>query len=347
MKNIVGITYNLKAEWQSIATDPVDASAEYDKPQTIEAIVKALESHDYEVVRIGNVHQLLKIIDNLNVDIVFNLCEGEKGRNRESQVPILLEMKGIPYIGADALSQGLTLDKIVAKKLFKSEGIPTARYFQAQSTDGLEELNTIGYPLIVKTRHEGSSKGISQKSKVNNLEELSRQVKLINQTYDQPALVEEFIRGTEYTVPVLGNKYPLAMPVVQVSIDGNVNLGEEFYTNERIYSTAVEYICPAQIDEKLCLYLQALAVKVFSCVECREFGRVDFRVDENNNPYVLEINPLPSLDLKDVFNIFPQLFGSDYAGVLDHVIKLGMERNGLIMDYEDSAHPFNRQLESV
>jgi len=149
---------------------------------------------------------------------------------------------------------------------------------------------------------------------------------MINETYDQPALVEEFIKGTEFTVAVLGNEVPVAMPVVQVSIDGNVALGEEFYAHDRISSDSLQYVCPARISDELTALIQDTAVRVFKCVGCRDWGRVDFRVDENDNPYVLEINPLPSLDVQDVFNIFPNVFGSNYDEILNKIVDFALKR---------------------
>lgn len=329
MGKTIGLTYNLKTDWVRGPDDPYDVNAELDKPHTIEKIVQAFEAGGHRVKKIGNVHDLLKQIDHLDVDIVFNICEGTLGRNRESQVPMLLELKGIPYVGADALTLGITLDKVVAKKLFISEGIPTARYFVAESTKDLEKQNTFGYPLIVKTIHEGSSKGISQDSRVENCEGLKRQVHLINTVYKQPALCEEFIKGMEFTVAVLGNEPPQAMPIVQVSIDGDTNLGDEFYTFERISSTALQYVCPANISAELTRKIHDLAVRVYKCVGCRDLGRVDFRVDPKGNPYVLEINPLPSMDPKDSFNIFPKVIGSSYDAVLNQILGFALARYGL------------------
>jgi len=325
----IGITYDLKSDWNRSETDPADISAEFDKPETVQRIIAALKRGGHRVQKIGNVDSLLKQIDDLDVDIVFNVCEGRFGRNRESQVPVLLEMKGIPFVGGDGLTLAMTLDKIVAKKMFISENIPTPRFFEVKNVKMIEKLNTIDFPLIVKTRHEGSSKGISQRSRVNDMDSLKRQVELINTTYGQSALVEEFIKGTEFTVAVLGNDEPQAMPVVQVSIDGNVHLGDEFYTHERILSDNLQYICPAAISVELTKKIQDLAVRVYKCVECRDFGRVDFRLDEQDNLYVLEINPLPSLDVQDVFNIFPNVLGSSYDEVVNQVVDFALKRYGL------------------
>src|SRR5262245_45507196 len=299
----IGLTYNLKTDWAIGSDEPKDSNAEFDKPETIERVVKALEANGHKVQKIGNAEALLKVIDGLDVDIVLNLAEGRRGRNRESEVPVILEMKGIPFVGSDGLTMGITLDKVVAKKIFISEGIPTPKFFTAEKGDNVEKLNTIGYPLIVKTSQEGSSKGISKDSKVTNLEQLKERVRYVTETYSQPALVEQFIKGMECTVAVIGNTPPQVMPIIQTCIDGKLNLGEEFYTNARIYSDAIKYLCPAKFSDQLTQKVQDICLRVYKAVGCRDFGRIDLRIDENENPYVLEINPLPSLDKEDVFNL--------------------------------------------
>jgi len=341
----IGITYDLKTDWVKNESDPADINAEFDKPETLEMIIAAIESGGHRVTRIGNVHKLIKCVESLDVDFVYNMCEGKSGRNRESQVPIILEMHNIPFLGADALSLGVTLDKIMAKKVFIGQGIPTPRYFQAVATDDLERLNTIGFPLIVKTKHEGSSKGIHKDSRVENTDTLRQRIEFINRAYQQPALVEEFISGREFTVPVLGNTCPQAMPVVQVCIDGELELNDRFYTNDRIYSAALKYLCPARITKDLTKKIQDLAVKVFKAVDCRDLARIDFRVNQQGQPYVLEINPLPTMDKEDVFHVFPQLFGLDFNSIVNIILNISLSRYGLIdQTEEDLLKPFYQEV---
>jgi len=330
MGKIIGITYDLKSDWQGCEADPVDAAAELDGHKTIECLQTALESAGHKVVLIGGARQLIsrQTRGDLKVDVVFNISEGFKGRNRESQVPAILDLYNIPFVGADALSLGVTLDKVVAKKCFIADGIPTARYFKANSTDDLSALNTIGFPLFVKTLHEGTSKGITQASRVENLGQLKAQVERINRDYKQPALVEEFIKGDEFTVGVIGNNPPVAMPVVQYAIAGKTTLGNEFYSYQHVVEKSVEYICPAPIDEKLALCLQDLAVRAYKSVDCRDFGRVDFRVDQAGNPYVLEINPLPNLGPDDVFVLFAKVKGMSYNQIINKIMDEALTRLG-------------------
>lgn len=325
----IGLTYNLKSDWKRQADDPVDAAAELDGVSTVESIERALKAGGHSVKRVGNAFKLLSTIDDLDVDIVFNICEGFRGRNRESEVPLILEMHGIPFVGADALTLGITLDKVLAKKCFMADGVPTARFFRAYTGDDLKKLNTIGFPLLVKTSQEGTSKGLTASSRVQTLEELQTQIDIINKVYKQPALVEEFISGTEFTVPVIGNKDPKAMPVVQYKMNGSLNLGDHFYTYQHVVEKSVEYLCPAQISKSFAEELQRIAVAAYKSVDCRDFGRVDFRVDKKGNPYVLEINPLPNLSEEEVFGLFPKVVGTTYAKVLNQIVELALERYSL------------------
>jgi D-alanine-D-alanine ligase len=325
----VGLTYDLKTDYKFKEGDPLDANAEFDHPTTIDVIGKAIAANGFKVKKIGNAANLLEKIDNLGVDIVFNISEGLTGRNRESQVPILLEMAGVPFVGADALTLGLTLDKVMAKKIFIAEGIPTPRFFEVNSAETLVNHDHCKFPLIVKPRFEGSSKGLSESSRVENTDELKKQVDFITRTYKQPALVEEFISGQEFTVAIVGNENPEIMPVVQIKIDGKLKLKDKFYTFARITSDRLEYVCPAKIAHELKKKLDDLALRVYRSVECRDFGRVDFRVDNDGKPYVLEINPLPSLSTEDVFMLIAKNIGITYEQMVGKILNSAITRNGL------------------
>lgn len=337
----VGLTFDLKGDWQPGPKDPVDANAEFDKDITVNNIAAALTKGGHQTRKIGNVHKLLAEIDHLDVDIIFNICEGRGSRNRESQVPVLLDIKGIPFVGSDGLTLGVTLDKIVAKKCFIADGIPTPKYFAAMSRADIPPESSLKFPMFVKASCEGTSKSLTEKSRVTDYASLCEQVEHVARTYRQPALVEEFIRGTEFTVAVLGNDGidggPKAMPVCQVSIDGNVQLGDLFYDYERIFSPNLRYVCPAKISDDLKKKLQDYSVRAYRSVGCRDFGRVDFRVDDSGQPYVLEINPYPSLGPDDVFNIFPQSMGSTYEETVNKILHFALERTGLLRKNEKAA----------
>ncbi|MFN7169931.1 MAG: D-alanine--D-alanine ligase, partial [Candidatus Omnitrophota bacterium] len=169
MEKIVGLTYDLKDDYIFKEYDPPDANAEFDHWQTIRAIEKALLKEGNRVVHIGNVHNLLRKLEKLKVDIVFNIAEGIHGRNRESQVPVILELKGIPFVGSDGLTLGITLDKLFAKKIFLAEGIPTPNFLEISHLETIGKFS-LNFPLIVKPRYEGSSKGLSPDSLVKDVE---------------------------------------------------------------------------------------------------------------------------------------------------------------------------------
>ena len=324
----VGMTYNVKSEFQLRPGDPPDLNAEFDHEETIGNIEKALRNGGHEVVRIGNARTLLERVGRLNVDIVFNIAEGYEGRNRESQVPIVLEMLRIPFVGADGLTLGLTLDKVLTKKVLIAEGIPTPRFFEMDDPEKLWQAD-LTYPLIVKLRYEGSSKGLTEKSLVNTPEELLRQVQFLMETYKQPSVfIEEFIEGREFTVAIIGNEAPEVCPVVQVRLDGETDLGRKFYTFAYLRHGA-DYICPAPIPEPLARQMQELALRTYQSVECRDFGRVDFRVDRRGKPYVLEINPLPSLSVEDVFMHVAKPKGLTYDQVVNRIFDAALVRCGL------------------
>ncbi|MEW6101408.1 MAG: ATP-grasp domain-containing protein [Candidatus Omnitrophota bacterium] len=325
----VGLTYDLKTDYKFKEGDPPDANAEFDHPSTIQVINDAIQAQGVKVKKIGNASELLEKIDNLGVDIVFNISEGIAGRNRESQVPILLEMAGVPFVGADALTLGVTLDKVMAKKIFIAEKIPTPKFFEIKDSSDLTNTDHCKFPLIVKPRFEGSSKGLTENSRVTNKEELKKQVEYITLAYKQPALIEEFISGQEFTVAIVGNSPPEVMPVVQIKIDGRLRLNDKFYTFARITSDRLEYICPAKVNQELRKKLEDLALRTYNAVECRDFGRVDFRVDNEGNPYVLEINPLPSLSTEDVFMLVAKARGLTYEQIIGKILNSALERNGL------------------
>ncbi len=325
----VGFTYDLKSDYESDGNFPQDALAEFDAQETIAEVEDALKSGGHEVVRIGGVRALLKRVSELDVDIVFNICEGFATRNRESEVPLILDIHRIPYVGSDALSLGMTLDKVMAKKAFIADGVPTPRYFVA---DGLSKKfcsDGLKFPMIVKPRHEGSSKGISEDSIVYDAKALRRQVHEVNRTYGQAALVEEFISGQEFTILVVGNKRPEALAPVHIQILGKLDIGDLVYTSRRVQNDDVSYVCPAVIPRALDKALREAAVEAYQALDCRDFSRVDIRTDKKSRPYVLEINPLPSLSSADVFPLVAEAEGTTYNKLITRILDEAIKRLGL------------------
>lgn len=327
----VGFTYDAKADYPLLAGDPPDKYAEFDPEDTLSEIVSALKSSGHEIIRIGHARSLLsKISAGERWDIVFNIAEGVKGRNRESQVPAILEMFDIPYAGSDALSMGITLDKAVAKMVVSHHGVFTPRFLEAATPQELERFD-LNFPVIVKPSEEGTSKGISQESVVQDIKALEKRVRWVIEIYNQPALIEEFIFGQEFTVAVIGNENPEALAPVQIAIKGKTDLGEDFYTHDRADwdNDEVKYLCPSPADKKLIDNIRAAAKNAYIALGCRDFSRIDFRVDSSGKPYFLECNPLPNLGLIDVFPLVAQAEGTTYEKLLCRILDYGIKRNKL------------------
>jgi D-alanine-D-alanine ligase len=325
----IGFTYNLKEEFVFKEDDPPDANAELDNPLIVEAVSKCFMAYGHQVERIGNAENLLKRLGNLDADIVFNIAEGYRGRNREAQIPIILEMAGIPFVGSDGLTLSLTLDKVMTKKVLMAEGIPTPKFVVASNLADLKDLRGLKFPLLAKPSREGSSKGISHESLVRSPAQLRERADLLIRMYKQPILVEEFIAGKEFTVALVENDPAQAFPVIQVEIDGKDDLGELFYTHEYIRSPALKYLCPARISDKESRLIREMALATYKAVDCLDFGRVDFRMDQEGNLYVLEINPLPSLSHEDAFNILARYFGIPFCEMINRILNAGLARYGM------------------
>jgi len=327
----VGFTYDAKADYKLMSGDSADKFAEFDSEETISQIQTALESSGHRIERIGNVKSLLKKISRgERWDIVFNIAEGICGRNRESQVPVVLEMFGIPYTGSDALTMGITLDKAVAKMIVAHHSISTPRFIEIANKNDLIAGNfRLKFPLIVKPSEEGTSKGMSEDSIVFDSAHLKKRVIWIIEKYRQPALVEEFITGSEFTVAVIENDPPVVLPPVQIAINGEKNLGYEFYTHKRVETNEVTYLCPAEIPDKLNKKLCRLAMDSFKALGIIDLCRIDIRVSENGVPYFLECNPLPNLGKIDVFPLVAKAVGSSYNKILVRILNGALKRYGI------------------
>lgn len=290
----VGFTYNVK---RIIPGDDIttDQEAEYDSPKTIAAIKNAIESLGHEVVELEATSDLPVRIGSSEVDVVFNIAEGFKGRNREAQVPALLELLDIPYSGSDAATLALALDKGLAKKVVRAAGVPTAAgqvFFNAK-----EKLDKgLSFPLIVKPVAEGSSKGVLSTSVVHNESELRSVVSQVLTRYKQGALVEEFLPGREFTVALIGEKKPRVLPAMEIVFKDKAGAHPVYsYQHKLDPRGEVENQVPAKVDEYLRKKLEHVAKGAFMALGCRDFARIDIRLNAKGEPCFIECNPLPGL----------------------------------------------------
>jgi len=295
MKLKVGITYNLKKDFSQHENQPIDLLEEFDAEETIDAIRKALEGEGHDVIKLGGDAGLIDRLRQTPVDIVFNIAEGLHGRNREAHIPALLEFLNIPYTGSDPLTLCLTLDKAMAKRIVMSQNIPTPRFQKVERVEDLHGLD-LGYPLFVKLCYEGSSKGVRLDSKISDAQSLREKTTGLLKTYGSPVLVEEFVKGPEFTVGILGNEDPFVLGVMQIEIKGRAP-EDSIYSLEikREWEEKVRYHCPPSLDKDLLRKIEEVALRSYRALECRDVSRADIRVGEDRIPYFLEINPLPGL----------------------------------------------------
>lgn len=270
---------------------------------------------------------------------VFNIAEGLHGVSREAQVPAMLEFLQIPYLGSDPLTLATCLDKARTKEVLAYNGVRTASFVVIRSIDDLDDAR-VRFPLIVKPLHEGSSKGIYNSCVARNSEELEREVRTILDVYGEPALVEEFLPGREFTVALLGNGDAVRpLPIVEISFDALPAGMNPIYSYEAkwIWDRSDDpleiFACPARIDPALAQEIRDLCVRTYRVLGCRDWSRIDVRCDAAGRPHILEINPLPGILPRPEDNsCFPKAAraeGMTYAQLINAVLDIAMERCGV------------------
>jgi len=293
----IGLTYDLKDDYVPLPDDPPDAATEFDTEETISALEAAVRANGHRTVRIGSARRLLRLAedDDLDVDLVFNIAEGVSGRGREAQVPAILELLEIPYTGSDALTMALSLDKGMSKKVFRSERVPTPDWFVAPSLAEVDAWE-VEFPLFVKPIHEGTAKGVTTQSLVSDMRSLRRQVSRVLKTYRQPALVEEYLPGREFTTGIIGNAPAAVLGTMEVIVADPAQ--ETIYTgtSKAEFEEKVRYRPGSGIEPALRRRIEAVALAAHRALDCRDFSRVDIRCDAEGRPCCMEVNPLAGLN---------------------------------------------------
>lgn len=322
----VGFTFNVKRIKPTAEGE--DREAEYDSPTTLQAIREAIASHGHEVVDLEATPELPMVLATTPVDVVFNIAEGFRGRNRESQVPALLELLDIPYTGSDPATLSLALDKALAKKVVRAAGIDTPN-FQLMST-GRERLDKqfTRWPLMVKPVAEGSSKGVISKSVCHTEAEVREVVKEMVGRYHQPALVEEYIGGREFTVGLLGERRPEVLPPMEIVFTDKSDKTPIYKFEDKLEENdRIRYEVPAKLEAGPLERLRTAARSAFMTLGCRDVARIDFRMDETGRIYFIECNPLPGLTpgWSDLV-LIAQGDGMDYRTLIGEILSGAIRR---------------------
>lgn len=334
----VAFLFNRKPEGSDQADERY---CEWDAPDTIAAVANALRQR-YEVVELDcHPDRLSEIIARLQAErpiLCFNLAEGFGPPSREAQIPALLDMLGFRYTASDPLTLAIALDKARTKEVLAHHRIASPLHRVVDDVENLNELlDAITFPMIVKPVHEGSSKGIFERSVVDNAADLKRQVGEVIRDYQQPAIVESYLPGREFTVPLVGNGDKVeALPLVEIDFACLPDGAKNFYSFEAkwVWDNEEHPIdiarCPTQVEPDLEAEIVDLARRAFVALRCRDWARIDVRLDADGSPHVLEVNPLPGVlpdpILPSAFPLAARHQGLSYEDLILKVVDVALER---------------------
>jgi D-alanine-D-alanine ligase len=354
----VAVLANTKEHDKPLPPDvPPDAGADYDYIETINLIRAALETDGHWTMFIpadSNLPYALKVA---KPDICFNIAEGLGGDAREAQIPALLELLKIPYTGSRVLTNAIALDKTLTKRIWRDRRLPVAPF--QEFITGEEPLRPdLRFPLFVKPAREGTGMGVDVRAIVNNEGELRERARYVVNLYKQPALVETYLSGREFTVAVMGrtdsrlySRHPEwydadgfhRFPILELDSTRSVTpgvYGLEAKAQSIGSQGAPGYICPAQVEPDLAKKLQHHAWRAHHLLGSLDISRVDFRLDREGNPCLLEINPLPGLtpDYSDLC-LIANADGISYTDLILEILYLGASRWGLLEPREIPLPP--------
>lgn len=319
----IGMTFDLREAYLKEGLG-MEETAEFDSEETIGAIEATLESFGHRVERVGNARALMEaILSGARWDLVFNLCEGMAGRFRESLVPAILEMYQIPYTFSDPLTLAISLDKAMAKKVVASEGVPTPKGFLVKSLDDLNEV-PFDPPFFIKPNQEGTGKGIDEKSIAWEEGSMREKAEEIITKFGQPALVEEYLPGREFTVGMIGEgKGAKVIGTIEIISKGPMGL-YSYEVKEDCDNLREQLLVP---DSDLRSRIEAVALEAYKALGIRDVGRVDIRLSKDGQPVFLEANPLPGLHpISSDLPTIAKFSGMSYEWLIGMIIKEASQR---------------------
>ena len=348
----VALLANLRINAPNLEGMSPDYWDDLDSEETVDAIASALEVGGHQVTILEGDAKLLDHLRQLKPDICFNIAEGHFGDSREAHIPAMLEMMRLPYTGSKVLTLSLSLDKPMTKRVLSYHGLPTPPFQVFERLNEALDPN-MHFPLFVKPSREGTGMGITAESIVYDENQLQKQLHSMFGRYDQPVLAEQYIEGREITVGVVGNlSSPVAWRLPEDEQAQRISRGLHFfpplevdmtrypeeeagiYTNRIKTELAHEfhYLCPAPLTRDQIEELNWLTATTFRVTGCLDVARVDFRLDANdqNKPYILEINPLPGLNPEySDLTIEARADGWSYEMLVNRILDEAAVRNGL------------------
>jgi len=333
----IGITFDLKGAPIPEGA-PDDLFEEFDDPATVAAIAEVFRNLGHQPLELGNGPAMVRRLLDDPPDFVFNFAEGHGiSRSREARVPAVCETLGIPYTGSDPATLSVCLDKDWARRLVEAAGVhtpPAMTVFVGRdlpSDFGSWLLNAfrdsgLECPVIAKPAFEGSSKGVRQKSLIQNPSDLVSVVAELVRMYRQPILIEEFIDGEEVTVGVLGNDPPEVLGIMRIVPNDSQKPFVYSLEVKRDWKNRVQYEAPARFSTEIEAAIAEAALNAFDALGCRDVARIDFRLREAT-PYFIEANPLPGLnpDTSDLV-ILARGVGMSYSQLIERIFQSAWSR---------------------
>jgi D-alanine-D-alanine ligase len=322
----IGLTYDLRDDYLAQGFSEEEAG-EFDAPVTIDALETAIHANGYDVVRIGGIKALVgAIARGERWDLVFNICEGVSGVAREAQVPALLEAFGIPFTFSSADVLCTAMDKALAKLVVRQAGVHTPDFAVVRSEEDIASI-ALPYPLFVKPLAEGTSKGIQEISRVESRDALYARCRDVLASYRQPALVETFLPGREFTVGLLGSgAVARAIGVSEIIFRPG---GDPTVYSWRNKMDAFDEL-PLRTDA-LADAAAETALAAWRALGCRDGGRIDIRCDAEGVPAFIEVNPLAGLRPGwSELTILAAQAGYPYERLIGAILEEALGRYGLL-----------------
>jgi D-alanine-D-alanine ligase len=323
----IALVYDLRDDYRALGFSEEEI-AEFDSVETIDQLQAALETLGCAVERVGRGQALAaRLVKGERFDLVFSIAEGIRGRSREAQVPALCELFDQPYLFSDPLTLAAALDKAVAKRLVSTSGVPTPSFAVAER-NASELAGWTAFPAFVKPLAEGTGKGCEAASLVKTPGELDVAARRVLTRYRQPALVEPYLPGREFTVGIVGNgEDARVLGVCEILLKEHAEANVYSLHNKELCEELVIY-APADDDEARLAGTRALTA--YHALQCRDAARIDFRSDASGAPYFLEANPLPGLNPHHSdLPILVAQNGVAFIALIGMILDAGLARYGL------------------
>lgn len=321
---IIGLTYDLRQEYLDAGYSE-EQTAEFDSPETIDAIDQALMRMGHRTRRIGNIRSLVqRLAAGDRWDMVFNICEGMFGLGREAQVPALLDAYRIPYTFSGPTILALSLDKAMTKRVLRSMGVATPDFAVVAGPDDLATVE-LPYPVFAKPLAEGTGKGIDARSRVDSPRQLAVVCGELLEKFNQPVLVETYLSGREFTVGIVGSgRAAEAVGVMEVLLRPEAEANAYSYVNKKKYEDLVQYVLAPEAETAAC---RDVALRAWRGLDCLDAGRVDVKMDGDGVVNFIEVNPLAGLNsVHSDLPIICRLQGIPFQTLIERIMASAMER---------------------